>query len=368
MLKTLILRSFWLFSVFLFPFTAHGFPENIRYGYNNCQTCHIAPTGGGILNKYGRGSTESWMHTWAYERQSEPLYGLFALPQWLDVGGDVRQVEYDVRSDEYSAHKKFLMQADLELSLELIPGLRFVSSGGHYGDEGKWERRRYYALYANQQEKYSTYFRVGRFYPAYGILLDDHTKVSRSALGFNQGQETFNLEVGYASEKGSLYITRVLGNRPSISDDGTGGTNHRANGSDGFTLKLTRFYSKFTQYSLSYLDLRNGENRQRVLGVSAMTGFTKNIYALLQYDHGRNETLLDPFDVFYGRIGYVLFKGFHIRSDVQYNRTIDVENFSFGSGIQWLPIPHFEFQATYDRTFRTGIPGDSLVLLVHYYI
>ena len=364
--RMLRLRSFWLFS--FLSFTAYGFPENIRYGYSNCQTCHISPTGGGVLNQYGRGSSEAFMNTWSYSRQAEPLYGLLRTPQWLNVGGDIRQVEYDVRSDAYSSHKKFFMQSDFEVALELIPGFTFVSSGGHYGDAGRWERRRYYALFNNQQEGYSTYIRAGRFFPAYGIYLDDHTKVLRSAIGFDQGNETFNVEMGFTTEKWIINAARVLGNRPAFSDDGTGGIDHVPNGNNGITLKLTRMTSKFTQYSLSYLDFENGDTRRRVAGLSLMTGFTKKLYALVQYDHGIDYPDVTPSDVFFSRLGYVLFQGFHIRSDLQYNRTIQSEFRSYGIGIQWLPTPHFEVQATYDRTTQSGIPGTSWVLLLHYYI
>lgn len=311
------------------------------------------------------------MNTWAYERQSEPLYGLLAFPSWLDVGGDIRQIEYDVQSVGYQSHKKFMMQADLEVSLEPIPGFRFVTSGGHYGEIPKWERRRYYAMFSNQQETYSTYIRAGRFFPAYGIYVDDHTKILRSGIGFDQGNETFNVEAGVSTEKWILNVARVLGNRPSFSDDGSGGVDHVPNGNDGFTLKLTRLSSKFTQYSLSYLDFKNGDNRRRLGGVSLMTGFTKKLYALAQFDHGQDETIgqaAAPFDVGFARFGYVLFQGFHLRSDLQYNRTIQSEYRSYGLGVQWLPTPHFEFQATYDKTLQSGIPGTSWVLMVHYYI
>lgn len=308
------------------------------------------------------------MHTFAYEGMSKPLYGLLDLPQQLDIGGDIRQVEYKVETADFTLQRKFLMQADLEVSLELLPGLRFVSLGGHYGEQYRWERRRYYAIFENQQEGYSTYARVGRFYPAYGILLDDHTRISRRALGFDQGAETFNIEGGWSSEKGTVYFTRVMGNRPSFSDDGFGGINHTPNGSDGWTAKLSRFHSKFTQYSLNLLDLKNGDTRRRVIGVSFMSGFTKKFYGLFQYDRGRDEPALTLFDVFFGRLGYVLFQGFHIRSDFQYNRSIQTDFRSYGLGVQWFPIPHWEFQAYYDQTQQNGIPGTSWLLMVHYYI
>lgn len=368
MQKRLRSKWFWCFSVFVFSELAEAYPENIRFGYNNCQTCHVSPTGGGILNGYGRGASEAFMHTWSYEGMSKPLYGLFDLPEKILVGGDIRQVEYNVESSNFQLHRKFLMQADLELGLEILPGFRFVSSGGHYGENYRWERRRYYAIFENQQETYGSYIRMGRFYPAYGILLDDHTRISRSGLGFDQGSETFNIEAGLSIEKGTIYFTRVLGNRPAFSDDGYGGINHLANGSDGWTAKVTRFYSKYTQYSLNLLDLRNGESRRRVVGASFMSGSTKRFYGILQYDHGRDEPALTQFQIFFSRFGYVLFRGFHLRTDFQYNRSIQTDFRSYGLGFQWFPFPHFELQGYYEKTEQNGLPGSEWLFMVHYYI
>lgn len=365
-----MLRSkwFWSFSFLLLPFKAFAYPENIRFGYNNCQTCHISPTGGGIVNKYGKGASEAFMNTWAYGGQAEPTYGIFHLPNQLDIGGDIRQVEYNAQSADYEIHRKFLMQTDFEVSLEVMPGFRFVTSGGQYGEQKRWERRRYYALFENQKETYSTYIRAGRFFPVYGILIDDHTKISRRALGFDQGNETFNVEGGVSGEKGTIQFTRVLGSRPSFADDGYGGVNVTPNGSDGYTLKLTHFYSKYSQYGLSFLDLKNGETRRRVIGTFGMIGFTKKFYGLFQYDHGRDEPALTQFDVFFGRLGYVLFQGFHIRTDFQYNRTIQTDFRSYGLGAQWFPTPHWELQGYYDLTNQNGIPGSVWLFMVHYYI
>lgn len=367
MQKTLRLRLLWLFSLFSFS-DIQAYPENIRYGYNNCQTCHISPTGGGILNKYGRGAGESFMNTWGYEGMAQATYGLFNLPSWFDIGGDIRQVEYKVENEQFSIQRKFLMQKDLEVSMELLPGFRFVTSGGYYGQTQRWERRRYYALFENSGENFSRYIRVGRFYPAYGILLDDHTRISRRALGFDQGAETFNIETGLSSQMGTIYFSRVLGNRPSFSDNGYGGIRHVPNGNDGWTSRISYFSSKFTQYSLNLMDLKNGDSRRRVVGLSMMSGLTKRTYLMLQYDHGRDEPQLTQFQVFFSRFGYVLFQGFHIRTDLQYNRSILTDFRSYGIGFQWFPFAHWELSGYYDRVLQNGIPGSSWLMMIHYHI
>ena len=34
---------------------ADGLPTMVRLAYPNCSSCHIAPQGAGLLNRYGRG-------------------------------------------------------------------------------------------------------------------------------------------------------------------------------------------------------------------------------------------------------------------------------------------------------------------------
>jgi hypothetical protein len=361
------LKSLWFYSLF-FSSAVHAFPENIRYGYNNCQTCHISPTGGGILNKYGRGAGETFMYSWSYEGMSKPSYGLFNLPNAIDLGGDIRRIQYEVSQPDFKIQKQFLMQADVEASIELISGLKFVSSGGQYGETPRWERRRYYAIFENTQEEHSSFIRIGKFFPAYGILVDDHTRLSRRSLGFDQGQETFNIETGGFTQKYGIVFTRVLGQRPSFSDDGSGGVDHVANGNDGFTLKLSYFKSKYSQYSINYLDFKNEDTRKKVFGLNALVGITKKFYTLLQYDHGINEPDNDSFDIVYSRFGWVIFKGFHLKTDFQFSKSKDNSYKSYGIGYQWLIFPHFNLQGYYDITETNGVNGSVWLLMFHYFI
>ena len=111
-------RFAWLLKyefTFILLFSAadpvSGFPSNIRYGYSTCQTCHVSPTGGGVVSKYGKMTSEEFMSTWARPGEASPLYGVVRLPHWIDIGGDARQVEIGKYTDQSDFKLKFQMQS-----------------------------------------------------------------------------------------------------------------------------------------------------------------------------------------------------------------------------------------------------------------
>src|SRR5690242_17806457 len=83
------------------------FPEMVRHGYNNCITCHVSPSGGGVLNHYGRSLSLEVM-SFSGSEGEEQLLGFVKTPYWLNVGGDVRSVQYYTNTPTVIAAQFFL--------------------------------------------------------------------------------------------------------------------------------------------------------------------------------------------------------------------------------------------------------------------
>src|SRR4051794_39985225 len=85
---------------------ASAFPENIRHGYINCNSCHVNPNGQGLLNAYGRELSVALQSYGKFffepakkegqsgeahgessgdepDQEGQFLYGYFAHPKWL---------------------------------------------------------------------------------------------------------------------------------------------------------------------------------------------------------------------------------------------------------------------------------------------
>ncbi|HEY1334697.1 MAG TPA: hypothetical protein VGF31_10610, partial [Myxococcaceae bacterium] len=75
---------------------AHAYPWMIQHGYTNCSTCHVEPSGFGLLTEYGRAQAQIVLPTlWGKKPEDvEPfngiVYGAVPLPSWLNVGLSLR--------------------------------------------------------------------------------------------------------------------------------------------------------------------------------------------------------------------------------------------------------------------------------------
>jgi hypothetical protein len=361
-----ILKSVWLISYVLIfgcliaSNSSFGFPANSRYGYSNCQTCHVSPTGGGVVTKYGKMTSEEFMSTWAYEGEASPTYGLFDLPVWLDIGGDVRQVEIKSEIEGLDPYQiKFIMQFDVEVALHFTRRLSLVTSGGRYGGAYKWERRRTYALLEVSK---GLKFRFGQFFPAYGIMIDDHTKLFRRNLGFDQGRESVNAEVSYNGVWGDLIVTRIFGNKPSFESKDDGGLGVKNGDDDGGTIRAAKYFTKRFQLGLSYLRDRT----RRSLGAYMIWGMSKSSYWLMQMDRLR-KTDGEYIDVLFNRFGFEIFRGFQIKTEYQYLRSENSKTNVIGGALQWFPRPHWEFLMQQDLVRTDGNKITNSLVMVHYY-
>src|SRR5688572_783721 len=80
--------------VMLMASPAQAYTWMIKHGYTACNVCHTDPSGGELLNSYGRiMSQEALSHRWGEAEESssyEFLFGLAKLPEPLLLGGSTR--------------------------------------------------------------------------------------------------------------------------------------------------------------------------------------------------------------------------------------------------------------------------------------
>ena len=66
----------------------------VRFGYSNCITCHVSPSGGGVLNQYGRELSKEILSTWGAKGEQYFSYGIVKLPQSVNLQAFVRALQY----------------------------------------------------------------------------------------------------------------------------------------------------------------------------------------------------------------------------------------------------------------------------------
>ncbi len=343
-----------------------AFPEMIRHGYTNCTACHISPTGGGVLNQYGRSLSKEILSTWAYEGEENFLHGLVdttPVNDWLVIGGDLRLGQFHKENDFVRRGQFIKMQSSIELGINQ-PKWAVVGSFGRFDDQ-EWatDFTRYYALYRVTDE-FSV--RAGRILPAFGINNSEHILSTRAPLGFSYEVEKDTAEISWLGENwnfaGSYYQTPK-----KIS-------NTNESGMIGLVSKIIGNY----KIGLQLLSEKNDFSRRQVYGVTGLLGWNEHLYTTVEFDQSSTDQGLGPKligNYFMHRSGYEVFQGFHVLILNDYLQTDEnlgsTKNYKFGPGLQWYPRPHFDFELFWTRqqsAQNIKTDGDYAWLILHYYL
>lgn len=334
--------------------TAVAFPSTIRKNYPSCASCHVSPSGGGVLTGYGRGSGDEFLPSWAREGEGASLYGATAANPTLALGGDVRWVKVERRDVRSYTKSEFLMQADAEPALT-IGKLTLAGQGGKYasGTRQEFQSRRHYALIRNGNFT----VRAGRFTPNYGLNLANHTALIRDLLGFGQGTETYNLETGYQGEYGEVFLTGIVS---------------KAN-LPGATVRLGGFLrGRFVAGLNCFYQQKPGGEYRTIFGTYGALGLSPTVYSLFEFDM---ETEVDKNAYISRQRGYgYLTVGVDVAPGVQVSVTaqglleIGQEEQRVTSGIAWIPRPHFEISLDYGTAKRGNQSSLISILMLHYWL
>jgi hypothetical protein len=345
-----------------------AFPENVRYGYNNCSSCHVSPTGGGAVTAYGREASSEFLSTWGKPSEMAPFHGALKLPDAISLGGDVRVLAFYRENELLREKRAFPMQADIEASYRFPTIVTIGASMGVY-DQDAQIRRAYVMANFNDY----VYARVGRFFPAYGLLIPDHTALIRKSLGFNQGRESTNVELGLIGEIGEIIIDAQI--RESSEE-------FSAN-DKGFSARAAAYVGGHSQLGLSALNLKGSVWKRQAIGAFATVGLSKTFYLLAEVDWESKKPVEEkdlsiPSStrvITYSRLGWELSRGIHIlglyETSINTKGTFDPHQVNWGPGIQWFPRPHWEllgqFQSRFNDEYKNP-KGYLLSLMSHYYL
>lgn len=356
-------------SLYLIPFwapQAFAYPEMIRHGYPNCNSCHVNPAGGGALTSYGRQISAELMSTGSVENEGEVGHSLLTpfvqRPEWFNVGGDIRFVQLYRDTPQVKSARFIPMQADLEAALSSQKWTIDLSLGAYMTVV---QSRRHYVHYRPTDE---WSFRFGKFQQAFGLLIPDHTATTRKYLDWDEGSETYNFEAAWLGEKFTGYLTANLG-RP---DD------QALNREKGISVRSAFNLGERFQVGAQYLYGSKKNQNRHVVGFFGSLGFTTRFFLLSELDYQALESSDQPTRqgwVEYQRLGYELMQGLNIYFLEQGCRLNFKDSHtaysSFGIGAQFFPRPHFEILAEYQKQRTAAFPSawnDFFELLVHYWI
>ncbi len=360
-----------------------AFPEMIKHGYVNCTACHVSPSGGGVLNPYGRNLSAELISTWANKGEEGILHGKVdtsSVDEWLAIGGDYRgvQVHTDYTQKSTGVNKVDGRWINMQIGLELgiiQPKWAVVGFFGQYNftepshmNEVQTYMNRFYGLYKPTDE---LTLKVGRFQPNFGINLPDHNLSTRSRLGVGTFSSRGGIEDKNTAEifwLGDEYNFSVAGYR--IRDEFTDLSDK------GFVYTGSKIFAERLKVGLQGLREKNDTNEKRIFGLTGHLGWNEKWSTLTEYDRitnkpdGGSET---KGVAFIQRTGYEAFKGIQVLVLNDYYQT-NIENgatklYRYRPGLIWYPRPHFDFQffATKEQRSALSEEGTYAWLMTHYY-
>lgn len=363
-----------IFLAWFASLTAHAYPGLIRHGYVNCTSCHVSPSGGGVLTPYGRELAGEVLSTWSKEGEGDFLWGAFAkkLPETLLLGGDTRVMGTYRDNPQYKEKRLFLMQSDLEAALAMGKFTADLELGYVDGD-GLQSLRHFVMYHFDDQDA----LRLGKFRNNFGINTDEHTLTIKNNLGWSDETETYNLEYSRLTDRYSLFATGIFGapesveSRRGLTIGRTGTVDHggsvRAAGflADKFELGASYFYGK-----------KLNADPRSVAGPFAVLGFSKRLFYMGELDFQNQSDRWGVFDfqrlTFEVRQGVQLFVQQELAQSNQVSQTGTRARLErYGVGAMFFPRPHFEIDARWH--WQEDVYGESgfhpyAWLMLHYYL
>jgi hypothetical protein len=207
------------------PGRAHAYAWMIRHDYTGCASCHVDPSGGGLLTAYGRAQSDLLLRMrYGRPNTDEPdsssgfLFGLVAPPEWLNVGGSFRGLGLLVKTGNGPLTSDFiLMQADAAAEVR-IGGFRANASLGVVSSDGSAAAvagnlvsREHYVGYGFADD--TMLIRAGRINLPFGIRSIEHTLFVRAATrtDLNDTQQ-HGVAFNYSGNLIRAEIMAILGN------------------------------------------------------------------------------------------------------------------------------------------------------------
>ena len=212
---------------FLFLPTSRSFAEAhfLAKQYTRCSACHYSPSGGSLLTPYGRSLSreelssfgQSSPETMGAGREEHSLYGLFRT--WdtpLDIGLTLRPSRLLLDAGVLEFKRDLWMRADAQIAVRIDEWTAYAELGRFANDPAEFITREHWLGYQGEN---GFGFRVGRFMPAYGLLLADHTSLNRRPLGFDQDDQVYGVEISQTSDRRLIQFSAGPGRAESLIDD-----------------------------------------------------------------------------------------------------------------------------------------------------
>lgn len=355
-----------------------------------CSLCHFSPSGGGLINGFGRSESGE---TISRGGNGELLHGLWTPPDFLALGLDLRGAGLIKDNSVEPQVLGFPMQADLYgrvafagISANVTFGMRGAARGvpPAAGEErsplDRLVSREHYLMY----ETGYWYVRAGRFHAPYGIRTQDHSEYIRRYLGQHTLEETYSLSGGYIADEYEWHATAfgpapvfVLSGNEALEDGPVGG--ERVGGAFYYENRNDGQTGAFGAQARA--DITEDLSRYWVGGLYKRFYEQQKLMLLSQLDVGvgmlGSDIDADPMLLLSAHLGltYFLTRGLMVNAIVErYDPDVLLSSRARDAAsltLQYFPYAHIELHLIGRMELQGqdyGAPAPMGLLMLHYYL
>jgi hypothetical protein len=350
--------KYWRWAVCLGLFLgsfqmAQAFPSLVRHGYSSCSTCHYSPSGGGILTPYGKFVAQELLGT--FNDSQSPMAWLVKPAETSGFVANVFsrsvQAHFDTPSVQRSAFRK--MQLDLEGGWADLNGWQALATVGPRLDsaiEGESEPstidvRRFWV--GRVTAEYA--FRVGKFFPEYGLNQPNHNVPTRKGLFFNHNEEPMTAQGSIFSDSFDFTLGLIKG------EDKT-----QLEGRQGYSTTVAYKFQTL-RVGASRLATKGSGKSSEANGIFGQFGYMGTGYTLVEVDEKKVSNQLGKTiksQVAYVESGWEVYKGLVPYLGLEYTKNFQTDLIitspQIGSQITLYTHTELVLQAGYSKISIRG--------------
>lgn len=363
--------------LWLSPGRASAYPWMVRHDYTNCTPCHTDPSGGGLLNVYGRAQSSILLSTnYKGGAVEDPgafpnfAFGVVPLPDSLDLQGWVRPAYiWSGANDNLRQKNSLLMRADFGAHVN-IKGFRASATVGYANERSAPYSQQAWVTSNNEGGNFvsrehwvgvdladqTILIRGGRIALPFGQRTLEHNSFTRSETrtDYNQHQQ-HGIAVAYNNGTIRAEVMGILGNY-QVKPDG-----YRERGYSGYfeyalTPHNTIGVSSLVTYAKTDLGLQTG-NLRMAHGPFARVTVAKPLVLLGEFDLVGNKPKNDSSR--FGYAGYLqadveTLQGLHVMlTGETLRQAIDDPTTQYGGwfSVWWFALPHVDVRFDAIRRF-----------------
>ncbi|MFA6239124.1 MAG: hypothetical protein WC635_17425 [Bacteriovorax sp.] len=353
---------------------AFSYSELSRHGYVNCTSCHLSPSGGGLMTAYGRELSRAVVSAWGAKNEQYFAYNAIPAISKSDkvlAGAFIRGLQA-LRDDKNATEARaILMQADADLAYNDVSWAVLGSIGRQEIRNGlesssRFFSRRHYALY---RINYSNQFRIGKFLQFYGLNEPNHQAYVRKYLSFGFDTESYNSEYCYLGENFNLYLSQSFGS----FDDKYSRANEKS-----LSTSMSYFFWDKQKIGLSAYRGTESSSKRITYGTWGIFSFTPQIFSMHELDFQdkkiKSSSIVQSGYVTSNKLNYEYIRGLigFLSYDLANLNPINSgsHKFAYGAGVQFFPRPHLELISAWQKEEIVHLrsQSDLFSFVFHFYL